>query len=85
MEELFAIKDVYSLYEGNQLLVMLGVMTVAFYPLLMIVKKLILPGVGKVADRKNANYTKIFAKHKLSNHVVWVFVALYLMLWGGYF
>ena len=52
MHELFAIKNVYSLYEGNQLLVMLGIMVIAFYPLLVIIKKLILPSVGKIVDKK---------------------------------
>jgi miniconductance mechanosensitive channel len=84
MHELFAIKNVYSLYEGNQLLVMLGIMVIAFYPLLVIIKKLILPSVGKIVDKKNTNYTKIFAKHNLSKHVVWLFVAIYLMLWGDF-
>ena len=84
MHELFAIKNVYSLYEGNQLLVMLGIMVIAFYPLLVIIKRLILPSVGKIVDKRNINYTKIFAKHNLSKHAVWLFVAIYLMLWGDF-
>lgn len=82
MHELFAIKNVYSLYEGNQLLVMLGIMVIAFYPLLVMVKRLILPTVGKIVDKKNTDYRKIFAKHNLSKHAIWLFLAVYLTIWG---
>ncbi len=85
MEELFAIKDVYHLYEGNQLIVMLAVMSVAFYPMMMVVTKLLLPKFNKIIDRKNPNYKEIFNKHNLSKHIIWVFVALYLLFWGDIF
>ena len=85
MEELFAIKDFYKLYEGNQLLVMLCIMIVAFYPLLIIVKKMVLPGISKVVNKKSEHYSKILERHNLSGHIVRVFAALYLMFWGDIF
>ena len=85
MHELFAITDVYSLYRENQLLVMLGTMMIAFYPLLVMVKRLILPSVGKIVEKKSISYTKIFARHNLSRYVVWVLLAIYLMFWKSVF
>ena len=62
MEELFAIKDVYSLFEGNQLFVMIGVMIIAFYPLLFITKRVVSPSVNKIAKLKGENYEEIKKK-----------------------
>lgn len=85
MEELFALKDVYSLQEGNQLLVLIGIMIVAFYPLLFITKRLIFPGVNKIAKLKGNNYEKIVDKHRLTSRLIHLFIALYLMFWGDVF
>jgi len=85
MEELFAIKDVYSLYDGHQLLVMIGVMIVAFYPLLFITKRIVSPGVNKIAKLKGAKYEEIIDKHHLTARLVHLFIAFYLMFWGDMF
>lgn len=85
MEELFAIKDVYSLYEGNQMLVMIGIMIIAFYPLLFITKRVVSPSVNKIAKLKGENYEEILAKHRLTTRLAHLFVALYLMFWGDVF
>lgn len=85
MEELFAIKNIYGLYKGNEILVMASIMIIAFYPLLAIIKHFILPGVKKVADKKNENYSKIFAKNNLTSRIVWAFSGLYLMFWSDIF
>jgi miniconductance mechanosensitive channel len=85
MEKLFTIKNIYQLYEGNEFIVLLCLMMVVFYPLLTIVKKLILPGMLKAADKKNKNYSKIFAKNNLSTRIILVFIAIYLMFWSDIF
>lgn len=85
MEELFALKDVYSLYKGNQLLVLIGIMIVAFYPLLFVTKRLIFPSVNKIAKLKGNNYEEIIDKHRLTSKLVHLFIALYLMFWGDVF
>ena len=85
MEKLFALKDVYSLYEGNQLLVLVGIMIFAFYPLLFITKSLIFPGVHKIATLKGNNYDEIINKHRLTSRLIHLFIALYLMFWGDIF
>lgn len=85
MEKLFALKDVYSLYEGNQLLVLVGIMIFAFYPLLFITKRLIFPGVHKIATLKGNNYDEIINKHRLTSRLIHLFIALYLMFWGDIF
>jgi miniconductance mechanosensitive channel len=83
MGELFAIKNVYSLYEGNQLLVILGIMLVTFYPFIVFVKKLLFPVVEKATDKKHPKYVKLSKKYNLARHIMWVCAALYLMLWGN--
>lgn len=85
MEELFAIKDVYSLYEGNQLLVMVCIMFVAFYPLLIIMKRVVSPGVKKIAKVKGENYSQILDNNHLTTRLIHLFIAFYLMFWGGIF
>lgn len=85
MEELFALKDVYSLSEGNQLLVLIGIMIVAFYPLLFIAKRLIFPSMNKIAKRKGDNYEEIINNHQLTRRLIHLFIALYLMFWGDVF
>lgn len=85
MEELFAIKDVYSLYEGNQMLVMIGIMIIAFYPLLFITKRVVSPGVNKIAKLKGENYEEILNRHRLTTRLIHLFAALYLMFWGDVF
>lgn len=83
MGELFAIREVYSLYEGNQLLVMLGIMLITFYPFVFFVKKLLFPVVEKAADKKHPRYLQLSKKYNLSKHMMWVLVALYLMIWSN--
>lgn len=83
MGELFAIKEVYALYEGNQLLVMLGIMLITFYPFVFFVKKLLFPVVEKAADKKHPKYLQLSKKYNLSKHMMWVFVSLYLMIWSN--
>lgn len=85
MVELFAIKDVYSLYDGNQFLIMLGIMIVAFYPLLFITKRVVSPGVNKIAKLKGENYEEIINRHHLTARLVHLFIAFYLMFWGDVF
>ena len=85
MNELFAIKDVYSLYEGNQMLVMIGVMIIAFYPLLFLAKKVVSPSVNKIVKLKGDDYEKIVNRHGLTSRLVHLFIALYLMFWGDIF
>ena len=85
MEELFALKDVYSLSEGNQLLVLVGIMIVAFYPLLFITKRFVFPGVRKIATLKGNNYDEIINNHRLTSRLIHLFIALYLMFWGDVF
>jgi miniconductance mechanosensitive channel len=85
MEELFAIKDVYSLYDGHQFLVMLGIMIVAFYPLLFITKRVVSPGVNKIAKLRGENYEEIIDRHHLTARLVHLFIAFYLMFWGDVF
>lgn len=82
MDELFAIKNVYALYDGNQLVVMLSIMLVAFYPGLLVLRKLLLPGAIKLAGKRNSTYSEIAQKHNLSKHVILVFSALYFMFCG---
>ncbi len=85
MEELFAIKDVYSLYDGHQFLVMLGIMVVAFYPLLFITKRVVSPSVNKIAKLRGENYEEIIDRHHLTARLVHLFIAFYLMFWGDVF
>ncbi|MDG1436507.1 MAG: mechanosensitive ion channel [Rickettsiaceae bacterium] len=82
MDELFAIENMYALYDGNQLLVMLCIMFVAFYPGLLVLKKLLLPGAIKLAGKRNSTYGEIAKKQNLSKHIIWVFSALYFMFCG---
>lgn len=82
MEELFAIKDVYSLYEGHQLLMMFGIMLITFYPFIFFVRRLIFPAIAKLVDKKNTKYVKLSKKHNLSKHIIWICIALYLIIWG---
>jgi miniconductance mechanosensitive channel len=85
MEELFAINDFYSLYEGHQTLVMFFVMIIAFYPLLLITKRVVSPSVNKVAKSRDANYEEILNKHHLTARLVHLFISFYLMFWGDVF
>lgn len=85
MEELFAIKDVYSLFEGNQMLVMICIMIIAFYPLLFITKKVVSPSVNKIVKLKGEKYEKIIDRYHFTTRLVHLFVAFYLMFWGDIF
>jgi miniconductance mechanosensitive channel len=85
MAELFAINDFYSLYKGNQTLVMFLIMIVAFYPLLYITKRVVTPSVNKIAKKRNDQYEKILDTHHFTSRLVHLFVAFYLMFWGNVF
>jgi len=85
MEELFAIKDVYSLYNGNHLLIMVTIMVVAFYPLLFITKRIVSPGVNKIAKSKGEKYEEIIDKYHLTARLVHLFIAFYFVFWGDIF
>jgi miniconductance mechanosensitive channel len=85
ISELFTIKDLYVLYQANQLLVMIGIMVIAFYPLLLVTKKIISPSMNKIAKLKNKNYEDILKNHELTTKLAHVFSSLYLMFWGDVF
>ncbi|PCJ29532.1 MAG: mechanosensitive ion channel protein [Rickettsiales bacterium] len=82
MEELFALKNVYELYTGHRVLVTLFIMLTGFYPMLMIMKKIISPRVDKIIKTRSKNSTRIIEKHRITARLIQVFIAVYLMFWG---
>lgn len=85
MEELFAMKDFYALYDDNQLLVMVLIMIIAFFPMLFVVKRIVSPSVKKVAKIKGEKYEKTIEKHHLTSRIFHLFASLYLVFWGDMF
>jgi len=85
MAELFAIDNIYNLYKGNQLLVTTLIMIVAFYPLLLVMKKIVSPSVSKIAEKKGKTYAKILDSNHFTARLVHLFIAIYLTFWGGFF
>ncbi len=85
MAELFAIDNIYNLYKDYQLLATMLIMLIAFYPLLLITKRIISPSVSKIAEKKGKSYSKILDKHHFTARLVHLFIAIYLMFWGGVF
>ncbi len=69
----------------NKFILMLGLMGIGFYPLLLFVKKAIVPRLQTIIEDKYQNYKNVFRKHKLSKRLVLIFVAIYLLFWNGLF
>lgn len=63
MEELFAIRDIYNLFDRRELIIMLCIILVAFYPLLFITQKVIEQTITKVT--KGESYNKILNNHNI--------------------
>lgn len=85
MEELFAIKDFYNLYEQHSTLILLGVMIVAFHPLLFITRRIVTPNIYKVAKLKGEQYEKTLDKYRITKRIFHLFAALYLTFWEDIF
>ena len=85
MENLFTIKNIYTLYIEYQLLIMFSIMVISFYPFFLITKNILLPLMGKLIRVKDKLYPKLLSKHKLSNQIIKVFLALYMVFWAEIF
>ena len=85
MENLFTIKNIYTLYIEYQLLIMFSIMVISFYPFFLITKNILLPLMGKLIRVKDKLYPKLLSKHKLSNQIIKVFLALYMVFWADIF
>jgi len=60
-------------------------MVVSFYPFFLITKNILLPLMGKLIRVKDKLYPKLLSKHKLSNQIIKVFLALYMVFWADIF
>jgi miniconductance mechanosensitive channel len=69
----------------SQLLILTLVMLLAFYPLLLLFKKTVVPLIVKFLDLKSSKYSGILKKHKILDHLVHVFFSFYLFFWSGIF
>lgn len=85
MENLFTIKNIYTLYTDYQFLIMFSTMVISFYPFFLITKNVLLPVMSKLVKVKDKLYTQLFRKHKLSNQLIKGFLAIYMVFWADIF
>lgn len=86
MEELFAVKDFFRLFEGSmQIYTMVGIMLIALYPLLFVARKLIGVVLYRVISSKAVTYTEIVKRHKLHTYMGHVVFCAYLVFWSRLF
>ena len=85
MENLFTIKNIYTLYTDYQFLIMFSTMVISFYPFFLITKNVLLPVMSKLVKVKDKLYTQLFRKHKLSNQLIKGFLAIYMAFWADIF
>lgn len=89
MEELFAIDNFYKLFNDfvnmDQLYTMLGMMLIAFYPMFLIVKKLVNPILDKLISIRGNVYADIIRQHKIHQHIGHIFIGIYLVFWSEIF
>ena len=69
----------------QKFLSMLLLMAVCFYPTLLIIRKAIAPKLESLIETKYQDYRNIFQKYKLSRHLGFIFLAIYLLFWNSLF
>lgn len=85
MTDIFNNESFYKVYTNNELLVMIVFMVLSYYPIIGTVKYFLLPKIKLLLTKKNHAYKNILEKHNLTNHVVRVFLAIYLVFWSDVF
>lgn len=85
MADIFNNESFYKVYTNNELLVLIVFMALSYYPIIGTVKYFLLPRIKSLIAKKNQTYKNILDKHKLTNHVVRLFLAIYLVFWGDVF
>jgi miniconductance mechanosensitive channel len=69
----------------SQLIILTLVMLLAFYPLLVLFKKTIIPMIIKLLKLKASKYSAILQRHNILDHLVHIFFSFYLFFWSGIF
>lgn len=69
----------------QRFLSMLLLMAVCFYPTLLIIRKAIAPKLESLIETRYQDYRNIFQKYKLSRHLGFIFLAIYLLFWNSLF
>lgn len=69
----------------EKLLLMLILMAVCFYPALLIIRKTIAPKLENIIKARYQEYNNIFKKNKLSRHLGFIFLTIYLLFWNSLF
>ena len=69
----------------QKFLSMLLLMAVCFYPTLLIIRKAIAPKLESLIETRYQDYRNIFQKYKLSRHLGFIFLAIYLLFWNSLF
>ncbi len=81
MSELFAMKNIAKLYTGNEAIVLICLMLAVFFPFLVIIRKLIFPGVNKVSQIRGNDYSNIFESYRVNSKILHIFTVFYIMFW----
>lgn len=69
----------------EKLFLMLILMAVCFYPALLIIRKTIAPKLESIIKARYQEYSDIFKKYKLSRHLSFIFLTIYLLFWNSLF
>lgn len=89
MEELFAIDNFYKLFDSfanmDHLYTMLTIMLLAFYPMYLVVKKLVNPLLDRIISIRGNTYAGIMKQHKIHRYIGHLFISIYLVFWGEIF
>jgi len=79
MKNFFSLEGITTLYNNHQLLMILCIMLLIFYPLLFISKSLSRRAVHKFFSKIEAKYVKIFRNYNLKSYFTHTYIAIYLL------
>ncbi|MGV2432912.1 MAG UNVERIFIED_CONTAM: mechanosensitive ion channel family protein [Rickettsiaceae bacterium] len=77
--------DILGFFANQKLLLLVIIMTLAFYPILLIIKRVIHAALRKTLKAQHQQYAEILQKNNIYSYLIQSSVALYLMFWQEIF
>lgn len=84
--DLPSLHELISLYQKNdELIIMIAVMVLAFFPLLIMIRRVITITISRAIKVKGATFANIIKKYKVSLYILHSFISIYLIIWSEIF
>jgi miniconductance mechanosensitive channel len=86
MNKIFTQDYVASFFvDRSEFLLLTLIMLLAFYPLLFLFKKILVPLIIRIFNLKASRYSDILKKYNIFKRFVHIFISFYLFFWTGVF